>query len=221
LQQTKQILDDIQEVSDFEIFTPNDIIEEGLIKGAVIGISGVDILSLSEKLLSVVAPLYKLAPLDIDLYSIVFIEEGKAYPRGIRIDSSLLNQVKQYYEEGIEPVEYPEPDIIVVDEGLLSTLSGIELLEIKTNRIDEAKVRLLLTLWKLSLIRKHLNFSQPIEQNWFAQLAHIYKCQIQGYLSDFVIGLEPKEYEKLLRKANKVMDQTEAYTNEDFHQDTR
>lgn len=170
------ILHRFEEASGFRLYYPEFIIQEELLKTAVIGIEGFDISS-GDDFMALSLGLTGLKDTDIDFFSFVFVnEEGEAIG-AFRFTRDYF-EIMERMEETLQEEEWPAPLPQIPDDRLLAPLSGVKLFKKESNEA-EPLFMLLMNIWQLSTYRERLTEDTEGERAWRSELEKEYRPLIE------------------------------------------
>jgi hypothetical protein len=176
LEEIHTILHRFEEASGFRLYYPEFIIQEELLKTAIIGMEGFDISS-GDDFMALSFGLIGLKDTDIDFFSFVFVNgEGEAIS-AFRFTRDYFEIMKRM-EETQQEEEWPAPLPQIPDEKLLAPLSGVILVKEEPNKA-EPLFMLLLNIWRLSTYQDRLTENTEGERTWRAELEKEYRAVIE------------------------------------------
>lgn len=218
LNQLHNVLTEFEENSDYVVYKPNKIIEEGILRQAVIGISNLDISNLGVDFPQIMFGLFILSELDIDQYIITFVDENAYSNTATMVSKAFFQNIKKTVEgEEYEESEYGNPIPFILTQKTLEPLNGVKLKEAKTNLLASLAVDLIIELWKLAETRKRLDKTSEIESRWLIELEKNYRMKTGELLEKLQLSYEDKfqKYKDITERIIKDEFQpTEEYFND-------
>ncbi|MFP3598199.1 hypothetical protein [Chryseobacterium sp. SIMBA_029] len=158
----------IEASSDFKFIYPNGIEETDTITYLTIGVIDFDF-SDTQSLESLLFSLGILRNLDYQLITIISIKDNIAVS-GFRINKELINAYDDLIT-GAENININFPALpVTIEEKIIKYLPGVLLPEKFVNGDLDKKFEILITLWKLSEFKRHLNKNSSIEMEWLKDL---------------------------------------------------
>jgi len=158
----------IEASSDFKFNYPNGIEETDTITYLTIGIIDFDF-SDTQSLESLLFSLGILRDLDYQFITIISVKDNIAVS-GFRINKELINAYDDLIT-GAENIDINFPALpVAIEEKIIKYLPGVLLPEKSVNGDLDKKFEILITLWKLSEFKRHLNKNSSIEMKWLKDL---------------------------------------------------
>ncbi len=189
------VLKKFEKETSFKTLMPKKIIEEGILKKIVIGISGVEFSRLADEFPKIIYSLVDLSEINVNFIIIVFVEDDKKCERAIRINNALLVKMKKIIDgENIKIDDEEQPLPIELTAEMLETLEGVELKEMKPNILTTNLMKLFLELWKLIECRRWLSSGNEIDKEWLSELVNEFKIKIEEYLDNLKVLLPESNY---------------------------
>lgn len=185
LNELKEIIIAIENNTEFKLYAPTKIIEDGNLKYGVIGIEGCDLnLNEGDEFLQLSIASMRLLATDITFFTFVFIEDNKTQ-FGIRVSRDYFQKFVDL-SEGREPEDndFGNPLPVIPDIKLLEPLPGIHLNSVEAQSKDEGFYKMMFEVWRLSEYRSRLDNTNEVEYHWLNELEDLSKRNIVSSLNE-------------------------------------
>jgi len=170
LRELRNILAESADEFGYGFLAPTHITEEELLNYAVIGVKRRDFLD-DEDISQMLFSLHQLCKLDIDFYTFVVLDdENGARPTGVRLHKDFFEAAHQNFL-GEGPSEYkPSITPILLDADYLAPLGEVSIKQLLGGEQLERVCAVMYRLWRLLEYRTRLNYDNPGEAAWAAEI---------------------------------------------------
>jgi hypothetical protein len=197
LEQIGQIVGDFEEQSYFRFHLPSRLEQDGNLTTAVVGVEGLDIETFEEDSLELISGLVDLDQVEIDFVTFVNVQKGQAMD-AFRVNRNFFERIRTVLKGGdFEETSFGNPMPVTPDEDMISMLEGITLKKVKVNEADQAYVKMMYDVWKLSEYRQRLDSENTIEAAWMKELEAEYQIQIRQELKKSKTVLTSEEFSEI------------------------
>ena len=197
---------------------PSHTFKQENLRMAMIGINGASFSGNPELFLLVSIGLYELVELDIDVYIIVAVKDGKIdQPIGLPVTQMLLKEAIEMNNSNdiVEKFESITP--WTLQSEWVKSLPNVHFEEPKRDEKSNAIILLLVALWEISEIRMRLSLQSSIESKWQFYLEKSRKEKVMvllGYIRNQYRIQIYEEYETLV---NRVLNHNYMLDKNQFH----
>lgn len=194
------IIKEYAQNSPYNLFLPTQILEDGLVRYAVVGVQGVDVTD-GEQWVSLLKGLQKFH--ETKVHAVIFVAVNSANQA-----TSAIHVNKEFFliflpnanldPEQLENISMPIPQILT--DSHLNCLEGVSPLPPQKNDdIDHSYASIIYDIWQLQQYREALDNDNPIENKWLAELEIKYARNIEHLIPRIYSNLTklvlPKEEE--------------------------
>jgi hypothetical protein len=226
-----EVLTDLEKDTDIECIRPTYTVEHDLVREAAIGLKGIRSQQLDEVLFKVMyglgseqlddvllKPLIRclrdLADIEVDQYSLLFVDDGNhsQRPFAILLTKNCLHHVKEYAgtAEEFEWNDYDRPRLVALKEDVLKSVP-----EISTAKTDESFLsitEIMVNLWRITEVRQRLSPNVKVESTWSKELEENYYSELRNSLANLKANASQETWEGYRNLAAAVVNGGESLT---------
>ena len=171
-----------EQVTDYKIIIPNQLIQEEALMKAAIGIEGLSIKKSDAYLMILLEYLTQMIDLEIDGYYIVFINNQKAEKTVVSISKNTLEEYKKIMEEDYLSDKTPRIFPLPITNKIISSFSNVDITKDEIPEEIKLKATIIADLWELGEINKWLIEKNNLELKWKEELKKKIELKIRKNL---------------------------------------
>ncbi|MEM7549488.1 MAG: hypothetical protein AAF363_07435 [Bacteroidota bacterium] len=189
------IIGQFENESYFTFHRPNQILHEGNLKTAVIGVEYIDPDSPDEDILQLLIGLKDLIQLDIDFFDFINVYELKAIG-GFRVNKDFLKRIEHTITTGeeFEEMEYGNPIPIIPESKMVEVIDNNIQLATIPSEFNQEFGDTVYDMWKLLEYRRRLDKTSLIEMSWLEEIEKDYMKRIDSSLRKLKGQIPRSEY---------------------------
>ena len=226
-----EVLTYLEKDTDIECIRPVYTVEHDLVREAAIGIKGIRSQQLDEVLFKVIyglgseqlddvllKPLVRclrdLADIEVDQYSLLFVDDGNhsQRPFALLLTKNYLHHVKEFAgtAEEFEWNDYDRPHLVALKKDVLKSVP-----EISTAKTDESFLsitEIMVNLWRITEVRQRLSPNVKVESTWLKKLEENYYSELKNSLANLKANASQETWEGYRNLAAAVVNGGESLT---------
>jgi len=166
----------------FNLIIPNKILEEGVVRYAVIGVQGIKVTD-GDQWVGLWKGLQELHKTTAHVFIIIAVNSDNQATGAIRIAREFFLALSLNEEHSIENISMPIP--LFVTDSHLNCLTGVSPLTLKANdNPDRSYANIIYSIWQLQQYREALDNNNPLENKWLKELEVKYAKDIMNLIPD-------------------------------------